>query len=81
MKVRLAPYWELTDQRADSSPGNPVLVNWKTGDAFWPEDVLEPYPFWGGKPAAVHVTRMSNMEEHTDEEWEFIRRFSLARPR
>ncbi len=80
MKVRLTRFWTLTDQQSNSLLDNPVLVCGKTGDTFCPEDVLEPYPFWGTKTAAAHVTRMSNMEEHTDKEWTLIRRFTLARP-
>jgi hypothetical protein len=80
MQVKLTPLWELTDELADSFPGQAVLVNRRTGQAFGPGDILEPYAYWELKPAAVHVTRMSNMEEHTREERAFVRRFSLPEP-
>jgi hypothetical protein len=77
MKVRLAPSWELTDERAETSHGQPVLVNLWTQEVFRPEDILEPYPYWGLKPAAVHVGRMIQMKEFSDDELEFARRFKL----
>ena len=77
MKVRFTPSWELTDERADSSYGQPVLVNRWTQEAFGPGDLLEPYPYWGLKPAAVHVGRMIQMKEFSDEDLEFVRRFKL----
>jgi len=80
MRVRLTPSWELTDELEDSFPGQPVLVNRKTREAFGPGDIIEPYPFWELKPAAFHTIRMSNMEEHSREEREFVRRFNLLRP-
>jgi hypothetical protein len=75
VKVRLTASFELTDERADSFSGQPVLVNRPTGKAYGPGDFIEPYVFWGFKPAVVHVTRMSKMTKHTDEEMEFIRKF------
>ena len=75
MKIRLTPSFELSDERVESSKGQPVLVNRPTGKAYGPEDIIEPYAFWGLKPAAIHVVRMSNMNKHTDEEMEFIKRF------
>ena len=75
MKVRLTPSFELSDERPESFNRQPVLVNRATGKASGPGDFIEPYAFWGFKPAVVHVTRMSNMEEHTSEERAFIKRF------
>jgi hypothetical protein len=80
MRVRLTPLWLLTDELEDSFPGQAVLVNEGTGEAFGPGDILEPYAYWELKPAAFHAVIMSNMEEHTREEKAFIRRFSLAGP-
>jgi hypothetical protein len=75
MKVRLTTLWELTDELSDSFSGEFILVNRATGKAYGPEDIIEPYAFWGLKPAAVHVARMSNMKKYTDEEMESIKRF------
>jgi hypothetical protein len=75
VKVRLTPNFELSDERPESFNGLPVLVNLETGKASRPGDFIEPYAFWGFKPAVVHVTRMSNQEKHADEEMEFIKRF------
>jgi len=80
MKVRLTPLWSLTDEMEDSFPGQAVLVNEGTGEAFAPGDILEPYPYWELKPAGFHAVIMGHMEEHTQEEKAFIRRFGLARP-
>ena len=80
MRVRLTPLWSLTDELEDSFPGQAVLVNQGTGEAFGPGDILEPYPYWELKPAAFHAAIMSNMEEHTNEESAFIRRFRLSKP-
>jgi hypothetical protein len=77
MKVRFTPSWELTDERADSSDGQPVLVNRTTGKTFGAGDLLEPYAHWGLKPAAVHVARMSNMKKLSSEDLEFVGRFKL----
>jgi hypothetical protein len=77
MKVRFTPSWELTDERADSSYGQAVLVSRRTGKAFGTGDLLEPYAHWGLEPAAVHVTRMSETKKLSDEEMEFVRRFKL----
>ena len=79
MKVRFTPSWELTDERADSSYGQAVLVSRRTGKAFGPGDLLEPYAHWGVGPAAVHATRMSNMKKLSGEDLEFVRRFKLQR--
>jgi hypothetical protein len=75
MKVRLTASFELTDERADSFSGQPVLVNRPTGKAYGPGDFIEPYESWGFKPAVVHVTRMTKMKKHTHEEMQFIRKF------
>jgi hypothetical protein len=75
MKVRLTSSFDLSDERPESFNGQPVLVNRATGKASGPGDFIEPYPFWGFKPAVVHVTRMRNMKKHTDKEMEFIKRF------
>ena len=75
MKVRLTASFELTDERPGSSYGQPVLINRRTGKAHGPGDFIEPYEFWGFKPAVVHVTRMSKMTKRTDEEMEFIKKF------
>jgi hypothetical protein len=75
MKVRLTTLWELTDELSDSFSGEFILVNRATGKAYGPEDIIEPYAFWGLKPAAVHVARMSNMKKYTDEEMGSIKRF------
>ena len=78
MKLSLTPSWELSDERAGSSYGIPVLVNRPTGEAFRPGKILEPYAHWGLKPAAVHVARMSETKKLSDEEMEFVRRFKLS---
>ena len=78
MKVRLTPSFELTDERIGSSKARPVLVNMRTGKAHGPKDIIEPYAFWGLKPAAAHVARMIEGDLYTDEEMEFIKRFCIA---
>jgi hypothetical protein len=75
MKVGLTSSFELSDERPESFSGHPVLVNRATGKAYGPGDFIEPYEFWGFKPAVVHVTRMRNMKKHTDKQMEFIKRF------
>lgn len=35
------------------------LVNRSSGAKIWPEDVFEPYPNWGFRPAAEHVLKMA----------------------
>ena len=75
MKPRLTPSFELSDERPESFNGQPVLVNRATGKAYGPGDFIEPYVFWGFKPAVVHVNRMSKIKKHTDKEMEFIKRF------
>jgi hypothetical protein len=77
MKVIFTPSWELSDERAGSSYGTPVLVNRATGKAFGPGDLLEPYAHWGLKPAADHVVRMSETKNISGEEMEFVRRFKI----
>ncbi len=77
MKVLLTPTWELSDERAKSSNSQPVLVNRATGEAFGPEDIAEPYPHWGLKPAAVHVTRMIEEKRLSGEALEFAQRFKI----
>jgi hypothetical protein len=59
---------QYLDELADSFPGQVILVNLKTREAFGPEDILEPYAYWELKPATIHATRMSNMEERTHEQ-------------
>ena len=78
MKVRLTPSFELTDERIGSSKARPVLVNLRTGKAHGPKEIIEPYAFWGLKPAAAHVARMVERIIYTDEEVEFIKRFCNA---
>ena len=78
MKLSLTPSWELSDERAGSSYGIPVLVNRPTGKAFRPGKILEPYAHWDLKPAAVHVARMSETKKFSGEEMEFVRRFKLS---
>jgi hypothetical protein len=75
MKVGLTSIFESSDERPESFKGQPVLVNRATGKAPGPGDFIEPYAFWGFKPAVVHVTRMRNMKKHTDKEMEFTKKF------
>jgi len=79
MKVRLTESWELTEEE-DPFRGKADLVSRRTGEAFGPGAILGPYAYWDLKPAAVHVIRMANMEEHTREEKAFIQHFSLPEP-
>jgi len=78
MKVKLTANFELTDERIGSSYARPLLVNLSTGKAYGPKDIIEPYPFWGFKPAAAHVARMVERIIYTDEEVDFIKRFCNA---
>ena len=59
MKASLSPTWELSDEHAMSSYGQPVLVQRSTGDACGPGDILQAYNSWGFLSAAQVVMRLA----------------------
>lgn len=79
MKVPLTLSWELSDEHSTNSDGKPLLIKRPTGKAFGPRDIIEFYPNWGLKPAAVHVERMSRMRSFPEQELDFIEQFKTRR--
>jgi hypothetical protein len=75
MKVNLRSSWQLTDEHAASSYGQPVLVNRASGETFGPADILQPHPSWPSLPASGIVERMAKTAKLTDEERAFVARF------
>ena len=58
MNIQLTPSLVLTDERAESRYGIPVLVNRQDdATAYGPADVFQAYPSWGFQPAAHTVIR------------------------
>jgi hypothetical protein len=75
MQVNLRSSWELTNEHAASSYGQPVLVNRGSGEIFGPGDILTPYPSWGFMIAAEAVERMAKTKKLTYDEQIFVDRF------
>jgi hypothetical protein len=75
MKVTLSPSFELTNEHAASSYGQPVLVRRATGEAFGPTDILKPYPSWGFMLARDAVKRMVATKKPTKAEQAMVDSF------
>ena len=75
MKVTLSPSYELTNEHAASSYGQPVLVNRDTGEAYGPGDVLHAFPSWSDMPAKKAVERMAKANKFTYVEQRLVDRF------
>ncbi len=65
MKTTLTGSWELSDEHAASSDGQPVLVHRPTGDAYGPGDVVQGYGPLGRMVAATAVYRLAPAAELT----------------
>jgi hypothetical protein len=76
MRIQLTPSYLLTDEHSSSNYGRPVLMHCATGDRFGPRDIIQPYNDWPWQPAVEVVQRMVKHEGLTEEEREFIQRFS-----
>ena len=75
MKAILSCGWELSDEHAASSYGQPVLVNRRTGDVYGPLDVIELHPEIGAMPAAQGVRMMPRTYHMEDREYELVFKF------
>jgi hypothetical protein len=67
--------WEVTDEHAASSYGQPVLVSRDDGAAYGPGDIVKCYPSWTYWPAWKAVERMAKRRKLSDEEQAFVERF------
>lgn len=76
MKLTLSPSFELTDDHASSSYGQPVLVNRRSGEAYGPADLLQAYSSSLMQSASEAAARMASMTKWTYEEQKFIDRFT-----
>ena len=75
MKVQLTPSWQLSDEHAASSDGQPVLVNRVTGDVYGPMDVVQLYSSHEMTLAKIAVGRLVAISTLTDEERQVVKRF------
>ena len=78
MRVNLGRRWMLTDEHS-ARPGQPVLVNTSTHEAYTPRMAVLIDPQAGPTSAAYGVTRLSRNTELTPEEREFLLRFTRLR--
>jgi hypothetical protein len=76
MRVKLKSNYVLTDEHTSSTHGQPVLLNETTGEVFMPMDVFEPSESWGTLLARAAVKRMGRNKACTQEERQFIQRFT-----
>jgi len=76
MKIQLTPSFELSNEHAASSYGQPVLLHRATNEAFGPGDILSPYPSWGLMPASKAVERMARTKKLTYDEQQFVKKFT-----
>ena len=78
MNIQLTASLVLTDERAESRHGIPVLVNRQDDTAYGPEDIFRVSPSWGFLPAALSVVRAFKCHQpcpYTAEEVEAVRNF------
>ena len=80
MKATLSPSWELSDDHAMNSHGQPVLVQRSTGDAYGPGDILQPYNSSGFMPAAQAVARLAKTQTLDAEAQALVDRFTSCFP-
>ena len=77
MRITLWPPWELeTDHPAAINSGEPVLVNEKSGEAFYSTNHVEAFTAWGRMSAAQTVRRMVRNKKFRDDELRLIKRFT-----
>jgi len=77
MRITLLQPWKLdTEHPAAVSSGEPVLVNEKSGEAFFSADFVEAFTAWGRMSAAQTVRRMARNKKLRDEESRLIKRFT-----
>lgn len=75
MQVVLTPRYLLTEE------GESVFLrDRRTGIKIWPEDVFQPFPTWGFRPAADHASRMARSAMLKPPERELVERFRNAVP-
>ena len=80
MRVHLKSNYILTDAHAESSYGQPVLVNTETGETFEPMDIFEPSQSYGTMLCRAAVKKMIRGKTFTEEEQELIRKFVVLLP-
>jgi hypothetical protein len=78
MKVQLKSNYVLTDEHTSTSHGQPVLLNEKTGESYMPMDVFEPSESWGTLLARAAVKKMARNKACTEEERQFIQKFTKS---
>lgn len=77
MRITLSPPWGLdTDHPAAARSGEPVLLNEKSGEAFYSTDHLEAFTAWGRMSAAQIVRRIVRNKKFRDDELRVIKRFT-----
>jgi|WetSurMetagenome_2_1015567.scaffolds.fasta_scaffold17679_5 hypothetical protein len=75
MKVALGPHWELSNEHAACSAGQPLLVDRSTGDVYGPDDIVQPYNTWNVMPAAKAVVRLAETQALDTEAQALVGRF------
>ena len=80
MNATLSPSWELTDDRAASRDGQPILVDRTTGEAFGPGDLVRLHERQGRIPAALAARRLAVAAELDTAEWGLVARFVGSLP-
>jgi hypothetical protein len=77
MRIKLWPPWELaTHHPAATNSSEPVLVNEKSGEAFYSTDLVEAFTAWGRMSAAQTVRKMVRSKKFRDDELRLIKRFT-----
>jgi hypothetical protein len=75
VEIILAPSWVLTTEHAACSSGQPLLVDRSTGDAYGPDDIVQPYNTWNVIPAAEAVVRLAETQALNAEAQALVSRF------
>ena len=76
MQVVLSPRFVLIEQ------GEVVFLTDRRGDEkIWPEDVFQPFPNWGFRPAAEHARRMARTARLKPEQRKVVERFCDSLPK
>ena len=76
MRVKLKSNYVLTDEHSSSTRGQPVLLDETTGEVYMPMDVFEPSGSWGPLLARAAVKKMARQKACTEEELQFVQRFT-----
>lgn len=75
MQVLLSPRYILMLQ------GDAIFLKDRQADTkIWPEDVFEPFPNWGFRPAAEHARRMARAAMLKPAQRELVDRFCASLP-